>query len=74
VLVDFQFYSQLEYQNPEDGASWIASFLGIYEGIQGLFQVATQWFASSRLVERIGVFVTAMILPAGIAILGVLTI
>src|SRR4028119_2216777 len=74
VLVDFQFYSQLQYQNPEDGASWIASFLGIYEGIQGLFQVATQWFASSRLVERIGVFVTAMILPAGIAILGVLTI
>ncbi|MEG4229469.1 HEAT repeat domain-containing protein [Microcoleus sp. N9_B2] len=74
VLVDFQFYSQLEYQNPGDGASWIASFLGIYEGIQGLFQVATQWFASSRLVERIGVFVTAMILPAGLAILGVLTI
>ncbi|MGB3266138.1 MAG: HEAT repeat domain-containing protein [Microcoleus sp.] len=77
VLVDFQFYSQLEYQNPGDGASgasWIASFLGIYEGIQGLFQVATQWFASSRLVERIGVFVTAMILPAGIAILGVLTL
>jgi HEAT repeat protein/ATP/ADP translocase len=77
VLVDFQFYSQLEYQNPSDGASGasrIASFLGIYEGIQGLFQVATQWFASSRLVERIGVFVTAMILPAGIAILGVLTI
>ncbi len=77
VLVDFQFYSQLEYQNPSDGASgasWIASFLGIYEGIQGLFQVATQWFASSRLVERIGVFVTAMILPAGIAILGVLTL
>ncbi|AFZ06853.1 PBS lyase HEAT domain protein repeat-containing protein [Oscillatoria nigro-viridis PCC 7112] len=74
VLVDFQFYSQLEYQNPGDGASWIASFLGIYEGIQGLFQVATQWFASSRLVERIGVFVTAMILPAGIAILGVLTV
>ncbi|MEG3937106.1 MULTISPECIES: HEAT repeat domain-containing protein [unclassified Microcoleus] len=77
VLVDFQFYSQLEYQNPGDGASGassIASFLGIYEGIQGLFQVATQWFASSRLVERIGVFVTAMILPAGIAILGVLTL
>ncbi|WP_341737404.1 HEAT repeat domain-containing protein [Microcoleus sp. CAWBG640] len=74
VLVDFQFYSQLEYQNPGDGASWIASFLGIYEGIQGLFQVGTQWFASSRLVERIGVFVTAMILPAGIAILGVLTL
>ncbi len=77
VLVDFQFYSQLEYQNPADGASgasWIASFLGIYEGIQGLFQVATQWFASSRLVERIGVFVTAMILPAGIVILGVLTL
>jgi ATP/ADP translocase/HEAT repeat protein len=72
VLVDFQFYSQLEQQSNE--ASSIASFLGLYEGIQGVFQVGTQWFASSRLVERIGVFVTAMILPAGIAILGVLTL
>jgi len=69
VLVDFQFFSQLEWKYP-DGGSEIATFLGLYEGIQGLFQVATQWFASSRLVERIGVFATAMVLPGGIVILG----
>jgi hypothetical protein len=70
VLVDFQFFSQLEYQNEATGASGIVSFLGIFEGILSTFQVATQWFASSRLVERTGVFATASILPIGIAALG----
>ncbi|MEL7036434.1 MAG: MFS transporter [Cyanobacteria bacterium J06592_8] len=70
VLVDFQFFSQLEYQNQAAGASGIVSFLGIFEGILSTFQVLTQWFASSRLVERTGVFATASILPAGIAALG----
>ena len=70
VLVDFQFFSQLEYQNQAAGATGIVSFLGIFEGILSTFQVGTQWFASSRLVERTGVFATASILPAGIAALG----
>jgi HEAT repeat protein/ATP/ADP translocase len=70
VLVDFQFFSQLEYQNQAAGASGIVSFLGIFEGILSTFQVGTQWFASSRLVERTGVFATASILPAGIVALG----
>ncbi|HLO50759.1 MAG TPA: HEAT repeat domain-containing protein [Kamptonema sp.] len=73
VLVDFQFFSQLEWKYPEEGSE-IASFLGLYEGIQGLFQVGTQWFASSRLVERVGVFATAMVLPAGIVVLGLFCI
>ncbi|MGL5083383.1 MAG: MFS transporter [Microcoleaceae cyanobacterium] len=68
VLVDFQFFSQLEYRG--EGASSIVSFLGIFEGILSTFQVATQWFAASRLVERSGVFVTAIVLPVGIALLG----
>ncbi len=71
VLVDFQFFSQLEFQNEANGASSIVSFLGVFEGILSTFQVTTQWFASSRLVERAGVFVTAMILPIGIAGLGI---
>ncbi|WP_413163241.1 MFS transporter [Capilliphycus salinus ALCB114379] len=70
VLVDFQFFSQLEFQNQAAGASGIVSFLGIFEGILSTFQVGTQWFASSRLVERTGVFATASILPVGIAALG----
>ncbi len=74
VLVDFQFFSQLEYQNQAAGADGIVGFLGVFEGILSTFQVTTQWFASSRLVERAGVFVTAMILPIGIAILGGLSL
>jgi len=71
VLIDFQFFYQLELQNPAaDGASQIASFLGLFEGILSSCQVATQWFASSRLVERIGVFGTAIILPVGAMALG----
>ncbi|MDY6805848.1 MAG: HEAT repeat domain-containing protein [Cyanobacteriota bacterium] len=71
VLIDFQFFYQLELQNPiENGAGRIASFLGIFEGTLSMFQVTTQWFASSRLVERIGVFGTATILPAGAVVLG----
>lgn len=71
VLIDFQFFYQLELQNPiEEGAGRIASFLGLFEGTLSIFQVATQWFASSRLVERMGVFGTATILPAGAVVLG----
>ncbi len=71
VLIDFQFFYQLELQNQSvDGASKIASFLGLFEGILSTCQVPTQWFASSRLVERIGVFGTAMVLPLGAIALG----
>ncbi|MEB3341595.1 HEAT repeat domain-containing protein [Okeania sp.] len=73
VLIDFQFFYQLELElqnDTIDKASEIASFLGLFEGILSSFQVATQWFASSRLVERIGVFGTAMILPIGAIVLG----
>lgn len=75
VLIDFQFFYQLELQNQAlDGASKIASFLGLFEGVLSSCQVATQWFASSRLVERIGVFGTAMILPLGAMVLGLFSI
>ncbi|NEP39733.1 MAG: MFS transporter, partial [Okeania sp. SIO2H7] len=71
VFIDFQFFYQLELENSmEEGAGRIASFLGIFEGTLSTFQVTTQWFASSRLVERIGVFGTATILPAGAVALG----
>ncbi len=74
VLVDFQFFSQLESQNVAAGAQGIISFLGVFEGILSTCQVSTQWFAASRLVERTGVFVTAMILPVGIAVLGLFSL
>ncbi len=74
VLIDFQFFSQLEFQNDATGASGIVSFLGIFEGILSICQVLTQWFGSSRLIERTGVFVTATILPFGVILLGTISL
>jgi HEAT repeat protein len=69
-LVDFQFLSELEKQSPKDTGTAIAAFIGLFNGVLGIFELAMQWFASSRLVERIGVFVSATILPVGLAIIG----
>ena len=74
VFTDFQFFYQLELNNDANGAGSIASFLGLFEGTLSVFQVGTQWFASSRLVERSGVFATAMILPAGAVVLGMFSL
>ncbi len=72
VLIDFQFIVELEQQFAgPDTASAIASFIGLFNGILGIFELLTQWFASSRLVERIGVFVAGGILPALVVIIGV---
>ena len=67
LVVEFQYLSQLE-RNLD--ASAIAGFLGIFSGILGLFELATQWFLSSRLIERLGVFVAAMLLPISVVIIG----
>ncbi len=66
LLVDFQYLSQLEstFQGEE-----ITSFLGVFGGILGLFELATQLFVSSRAIERLGVFFTAAILPVGVGAL-----
>ena len=71
LLVEFQYYGELEYNfEPEQ----IAGFLGLYSGILGLVELITQWFVSSRAVERLGVFVAAMFLPISLSVLGVLTL
>ncbi|MGB3204100.1 MAG: Npt1/Npt2 family nucleotide transporter [Crinalium sp.] len=67
LVVEFQYLSELE-RNLD--ASAIAGFLGIFSGILGLFELATQWFLSSRLIERLGVFVAAMLLPISVVIIG----
>ena len=71
LLVEFQYLSQLE-QNLD--TTKIASFLGLFSGVVGIFELATQWFASSRAIERLGVFFAAMLLPASMTVLGVLTL
>jgi TLC ATP/ADP transporter len=72
LLVEFQYLTQLEEQLPE--TSDIAGFLGIFSGIIGLFELISQWFISSRAIEKLGVFVAAMLLPASLTILGLLTL
>ena len=67
LFIDFLFYSQLEQQFSGDQ---LASFLGIFSGLLGLCEVIMQWFASSRAIERIGVFATAMVLPVVMLVLG----
>ncbi len=71
LLVEFQYLGQLE-ENLE--ASEIAGFLGLFSGIVGLFELTSQWFISSRAVERLGVFVAAMMLPASLSIMGLITL
>lgn len=60
VLIDFQYLREL---NSSLGSQELASFLGLFGGIVGLCELATQWFVSSRLIEKLGVFVTAALLP-----------
>ncbi|MBP0019701.1 MAG: MFS transporter [Cyanobacteria bacterium SBLK] len=72
LVVEFQYLGELErvYPNTED----MAGFLGLYSGIVGICELATQWFVSSRAVERLGVFVAAMFLPVSLSVLGFCTI
>ena len=72
VLIDFQFFSELELQlDAASLAAGIAAFLGLFNGVLGIFELITQWFASSRLVERIGVFRAGAILPALVIMIGI---
>ncbi|MEM7770323.1 MAG: MFS transporter, partial [Cyanobacteria bacterium P01_A01_bin.37] len=66
--IDFQYLSQLE-QNFDVSGGEIADFLALLSALLGIAELATQWFAASRVIERLGVFVATMLLP--IAILGI---
>ena len=56
LLVDFQYLREL---NISLNSRELASFLGLFGGIVGLSELITQWFLSSRITERFGVFFTA---------------
>jgi HEAT repeat protein len=70
-LIEFEYLSQLEVNLQPDQ---IAAFLGIFSGLLGLIELLTQWFTSSRLIERQGVFTATAVLPCFIAGIGVLTL
>ncbi|HEY9761573.1 MAG TPA: HEAT repeat domain-containing protein [Trichocoleus sp.] len=65
--IEFQFLNQLELNLDNEE---IAVFLGIFSGLLGLIELLTQWFTSSRLIERKGVFAVCLILPTVIVLLG----
>jgi len=67
LLIDFQFLSQLQQRDTEEQ---IAIFLGFFNGTLGIFELAMQWLASSRVIERLGVFRSAMVLPVVVCCLG----
>jgi HEAT repeat protein len=67
LLIDFRFLSQLQQQLLAE--EQIAKFLGVFSGTLGIFEVAMQWLAASRVIERIGVFAAAMLLPGMIGML-----
>jgi len=71
ILIGFQFLQQLSanLQSEEQ----IASFLGLFNGILGIFELSMQWLASSRMIERMGVFAAAMLFPGIIGILGAIS-
>ncbi|MDZ7957032.1 MAG: MFS transporter [Aulosira sp. DedQUE10] len=60
LLIDFQYLRELK---SNFGERDLASFLGLFGGMVGLCELMTQWFISSRLIERIGVFFAAALLP-----------
>jgi hypothetical protein len=66
--IDFQYLSQLE-QNFDVSGGEIADFLALLSASLGVAELITQWFASSRVIERLGVFIATMLLP--LAILGI---
>jgi len=72
LLIDFRFLGALQEFSTSEGQ--IAAFLGVFNGILGIFEVTMQWLASSRLIERVGVFFASLLLPGGIGILSALAI
>jgi HEAT repeat protein/ATP/ADP translocase len=83
LLVDFQFKTQLESASfglftgtvpGENQGKAIAGFIGIFQGILGFFELAMQWGVASRLIEWIGIFRTAAVLPVLVLVFAGITI
>jgi HEAT repeat protein len=78
LLIDFQYLSQIENRFLSPNATvqisldQIADFLALFSATLGIFELLTQWFVSSRAIERLGVFTTAIIQPAMLAVLSTL--
>jgi HEAT repeat protein len=78
LLLDFQFSKELEGMSVlplfnrmgQTQSERIASFLGLFQGVLGIFELLVQWFASRWVIEKLGVFGTTGILPTLMVALG----
>jgi ATP/ADP translocase len=76
IFVDFQFLSQVEVWSATaktagvSQSQEIAGFIGIFQGVLGIFELLMQWSASSRILESMGVFRTISILPILVLLFG----
>ncbi|MGB3613493.1 MAG: hypothetical protein WBA10_06830 [Elainellaceae cyanobacterium] len=79
LIIDLEYLSQLE-QRLADQEGSIADFIALFSGTLGIFEVLTQWFISSRAIERLGVFTVSAILPilivswSGLTLIGLVPI
>ncbi|MGB3491455.1 MAG: HEAT repeat domain-containing protein [Elainellaceae cyanobacterium] len=73
IQLDFQYLSQVE-QTLDTSQGSVADFLAIFSGLLGIVELLTQWFVSSRVVERMGVFVIAMLPPILMIVIGGLSL
>lgn len=73
LLIDFRFLGALQQRYLNSEAD-IALFLGWFNGTLGIFELGMQWLASSRVIERVGVFAATMLLPGVIGILSALAV
>jgi HEAT repeat protein len=74
LLLDFQYLNQIELRFldqvgqtanvAEENLNRIADFLALFSAVLGIFELVTQWFISSRAIERLGVFTVAILPPA----------
>lgn len=71
LLLDFQYLNQLEQGMSVDK---IADFLALFSAILGTVELATQWFVSGRVIEKLGLFVIAALPPILLAVLSTLTL
>lgn len=77
LVVDLQYLAQIEAHlvvDADQDVGKIADFLALFSAVLGTFELLVQWFLSSRLVERLGVFIVVMIPPALLLGFGLLTL
>jgi HEAT repeat protein len=79
LLLDFQYLSQIDLRflqsaetaGTQDNLNQVADFLALFSATLGIFELLTQWFVSSRAIERLGVFTVAMLPPASLAFMSI---